>query len=685
MCRGLVIAALVAPLMACSSNTDSAGGVNVPGDTTGNPFATRPQDTGTTTSDVTRSGDTGPATPDTTVDAESPPCEEGKACNDGDFCTKSDVCTGGACMGVPIDCTASEAPCASATCVDGICERSIDDGFCLIDDACWTEGQPNENEPCQRCVPVLSTDAWSNNDGDTCGEGEDDLCNPFTCQGGACVANPVVCDADDGNPCTADSCLGGDCEQLQVSGDCDDGDPCTTGDVCDKGNCIGGTADCDDGLTCTTDSCAGADCVHAIAPGFCAIDGMCVAAGEKNPMNTCQVCEPTVDPAAWGSAPDGDLCEDGSDCSTPDSCQAGVCLAGPSPCPDDGDPCTVPTCEGNACDMEDAVAGTLCDDGDVCTLNDSCSAGVCVPGPTDEACLPDPGCTYHADCYPEQICGSWYTTGEQKCSDPCAGDQDCPFGFICSKAPGSIQVGYCEPAIGAGAQDTPCSDGTTCETGLCVNSKCAGGCLDDQHCTAPNHTCELIGDLSIGYAGTACTDDGALKQQGQMCTNDGNTWDSLQCASGHCDLSAPTDALAVCSNACTSQNDCQTGQICGIVFHAAPPLGITTNSDAIPYHPLYTVQTYDGIAGCHSPLFGTGFKADSLVCQENNDCQSGHCLPLVPEDDTRYCTRMCSLDSDCQGTMQCKMEVVNLTSGWLEVQATNNINAFSLVRICKFP
>ena len=793
--------------------------------------------------------------------------EEGKACNDGNLCTKNDICTDGVCAGEPITCEDEpSAPCETSTCVEGVCQTTIDDGFCFIDGACWTEGQPNEEEPCQRCIPVVSITEWSNNDDASCGAGDADPCAPESCQGGTCVAKPIECDADTGNPCTEETCVEGVCEEVQISGGCDDGDPCTTGDVCDKGNCIGGEADCDDGLECTTeacvpggcevtvsagfcliddacvaegtpnpdnacqtcqsaladdtwsaiadgapcddqnpctetdtcatglcvgespncpddgnpctiptcesgpcqiisaangtpcddgdpctlgescqagqcvglgancddglactdDLCTGAACTITVQSGFCVIDNACVADGTPNPDNACQTCAASQSQSAWTALADDSPCDDGNICTGVDSCVGGVCVPGDNPCPDDDDPCTTPTCENSTCDLSPAAEGTPCDDGDSCTLGDSCQAGVCTPGEatdsdndgataqscggldcddtnpaifggntevcddaldndcdgaTDEDC----GCATHTDCYPEKLCGSWYTTGINECSDPCAGDSDCPAGFVCSKVPGSINAGYCEPAIGIGGQGAPCTTGADCGSGLCIDSVCASGCLDQNHCTTPNHTCQMIGDFTLGFAGSACTANGGMKPSGAACSDDGLTWDSLQCASGHCDLTAPIQLPAPCSNVCTSQSDCNAGQVCGVVIHAAPPYGTITNPDAIPYHPQYTLPTYDGIAGCFTSPFGTGFGADATVCTQNNQCQTGHCLPLIPGDNTRYCTRMCSVDADCPNAgMQCKLDVVNLVSGWLEAQGTFNEGAMSLVRICKF-
>ncbi len=45
-------------------------------------------------------------------------------------------------------------------------------------------------------------------------------------------------------------------------------------------------------------------------------------------------------------------------------------------CPDDGNPCTVATCEGGLCGTFPAE-GLYCDDADPCTLNDACLQGTC--------------------------------------------------------------------------------------------------------------------------------------------------------------------------------------------------------------------------------------------------------------------------------------------------------------------
>lgn len=145
-------------------------------------------------------------------------------------------------------------------------------------------------------------------------------------------------ECDDGNDVAGDGCENDCTYTCHDDGECDDSNPCTIdvcnvsthvcsstpgyageecgGDICSGlGTCLGGTCvyadplECDDGESCTTDSC--------------------------DPTDGC-VNEPL---------PVGDSCDDGFFCWTGDECRAGgYCSGDPvSPC-DDGDPCTIDSC-----------------------------------------------------------------------------------------------------------------------------------------------------------------------------------------------------------------------------------------------------------------------------------------------------------------------------------------------------
>ncbi len=157
------------------------------------------------------------------------------------------------------------------------------------------------------------------------GDGCSGLCTIEQCY--ACSGEPSSCAADTG-------------------ASCDDDLPCTENDVCDgQADCAGTPKDCS-GLD---DQCN---------------DGVC------NPGTG--VCEASPVQDATG-------CDDGLFCTATDVCTGGQCGGS-------GDPCTVGDQCSDACNETDDDcfddAGTVCDDLNVCTVDDQCDgAGFC--GATD--------------------------------------------------------------------------------------------------------------------------------------------------------------------------------------------------------------------------------------------------------------------------------------------------------------
>lgn len=156
-------------------------------------------------------------------------------------------------------------------------------------------------------------------------------CFDATCDAaGACVQTPKAC--DDGNPCTDTDCdnLMG-CLFTPISGACDDGDPCSENDFCEFGQCVSGDpVFCFDFNDCTFD--------------FCDEDEGCINFPIEGP------------------------CGDGGTCSPDGTCVEDVCAGlGPDGC-DDGNPCTVDTCDAAVgCVYTAAGDGTACDDDNLCT------------------------------------------------------------------------------------------------------------------------------------------------------------------------------------------------------------------------------------------------------------------------------------------------------------------------------
>jgi MYXO-CTERM domain-containing protein len=204
---------------------------------------------------------------------------DGTPCDDGVLCTSADACFGGRCTGAaPAACDDGLA-CTLDVCLDQAdaeagtpfaCKHALVDLTCLIDGACYEAKQAHPKNPCERCDPGWSTDAWASfdwqpcDDGDPCTYGE-------TCVAGVCGGTAYAC--GQGGPCRVPRCDGfGACLYDLVEGPCDDGNPCTDGDACDQGECASGApvvdgTPCDDGLACTAvDACHAGACAGQVPP-----------------------------------------------------------------------------------------------------------------------------------------------------------------------------------------------------------------------------------------------------------------------------------------------------------------------------------------------------------------------------------------------------------------------------------
>jgi hypothetical protein len=178
---------------------------------------------------------------------------------------------------------------------------------------------------------------------------------------------------------------------------CSDGNLCTTGDVCNAGVCGGAAVVCPpttntcrpiacnpasgacvatirpegsacderDNLPCTSGVCSSSACTLVITGG-CLIAGQCIAEGTRDPNNECKVCLPnsTRNQTRYISIPNNDTpCDDGNECTSNEFCRAGVCKPRS----------VVPN-------------GVSCDDNNMCTQGDSCNNGSCVS--TINICMP---------------------------------------------------------------------------------------------------------------------------------------------------------------------------------------------------------------------------------------------------------------------------------------------------------
>ena len=374
------------------------------------------------------------------IDLETVGCvaEVGEAlapCDDGDACTIGDSCSGGvdsACSGTAYSCD-DELDCTLDACTpEGGCTHTPTPGQCFILGQCYAALADNPLAVCETCSPTDSSTSWTPkavetvcSDGNSCTD--DDACDG----GGTCMGVGIVC--DDLDPCTMDKCveqggslvcdnsqptpnacaIGGECfpdgaenpantclvcdsaaaadewSEKAPSKPCNDGDLCTISDTCVDGACAGVAVDCDDGTVCTDDSCDDASgiCAHVPADEACddgdpctkfseCIDGVCEGGGEVlcNDNNACTLDSCT---AFVGCTHEPTLasCDDGDPCTVSDSCEGGGCAGLPKTC-DDGNVCTTDSCtkSGDCSNKDNKVA---CNDDDPCTEADKCSKGTC--------------------------------------------------------------------------------------------------------------------------------------------------------------------------------------------------------------------------------------------------------------------------------------------------------------------
>ena len=400
----------------------------------------------------------------------------GTRCDDGDACTQTDTCQDGVCVGG---------------------DRVV----CTASDQCHIAG---ECDPATgRCSDPAVADGTSCDDGNACTQGD-------TCQNGVCVSGgAVICAAPDqcqeAGEC--DPATGVCTYQLKPNGTpCDDGNACTINDTCQAGACLPGTA------------------------VVCAASDQCHVAG---------TCDPRTGTCSNPAADDGTPCDDDDHCTRTDTCQSGVCVGGDPVACTASDQCHV----AGVCDPQTGVCsnppvtdGTLCDDGDLCTQTDTCRGGVCV-GSNPIVCAPASQCHLAGTCDPQRgICSNPLAPNGTLCDDGnlCTVNDVCQAGIcapgvavVCTASDQCHEAGTCDPQTGAcsnltKADGASCDDGDACtQTDTCQGGICVGGnpltCGLQQTCSTGQCRCPCP-DLACFLTkwGTTGSGDGQMRDPGAL-------------------------------------------------------------------------------------------------------------------------------------------------------------------------
>lgn len=506
-----------------------------------------------------------------------------RTCDDGFFCTVSDMCTNGDCSGIPRECN-SDGPCTRGVCDEftkqcvlvGNSTASCDDqNICTLGDFCTPLGECSyeslmncdDSNPCtdDLCDSILGCLHIANNS-NICNDGN--LCTLDVCFSGSCISSPIICEPL--NQCYSSSCdnTTGMCQQIpKINGTlCEDGIPCTQDDVCISGWCVGTLKNCTDSNLCTYDYCESGTGICVSIPllgeeaastlcddgSLCTNEDRCqsgtgVCLGSPivcNDTNACtsDTCNPqsgqcvfiptsnnTCSPASFCYGLYGSPCDDGNPCTLNDTCIEGLCIGTLLNCTDNNE-CTTDYCATNTGECVHFYDNQqLCDDNNQCTIGDHCLNGDCIPGElltcndlnlcTSDACNP-----FSGECF--------FSNNTISCDDGnlCTTDDQC-FNGVCSGIPLLCEIrecslGFCDTEIGICIyenlqDDTECDDGNACTIGdVCFMGVCVGepkNCSDSNPCT--DDVCLENGDCRSYNNNTNPCDDGILCTIGDACDN----------------------------------------------------------------------------------------------------------------------------------------------------------------------
>ena len=307
-------------------------------------------------------------------------CTDKAKCDDGNPCTIDNCEPIGGCNHTPNKevCDDKNACTTADTCTEGVCKGleplGCDDDNPCTDDSC---------APSTGCAHLPNSASCT--DGSACTQA--DACAKGKCQSGGAL------NCGDGNVCTDDSCdPAKGCTFAPVTANCGNGNLCTPNDNCQKGACIGGPSlDCEDNNPCTEDGCGATEgCKHIANTAKCDDGSVCTtgdlcknasclpgAAKDCDDGNACtdDSCDKTT---GCAHLPNTATCTDSSVCTANDSCKGGVCLPGATTNCDDSNPCTDDACDkASGCTNKDNAA--TCSDGNACTVGDQCAKGKCTP------------------------------------------------------------------------------------------------------------------------------------------------------------------------------------------------------------------------------------------------------------------------------------------------------------------
>ena len=391
-----------------------------------------------------------------------------------------------------------------------------------------------------------------------------------------------------------------------------------------------------------------------------------IVAGDSTPSGDVPVGEEIAVPGCAAGCDDGDAC-------TVDTCDGMVgtcthvavpgCKPGPAPCQSTKD-CKKGVCNPATLACVGCLVGADCGDATLaCTANLTCAPATACQSDsqckaTQQVCSKTKG--FCVDCLTANDCGAGLECKADLCTPvakTCASSKDCP--GVCDKAKG-VCVGCVSDA------DCPtdgfCAASQLCQPDVCSGASCAGSvlflcaangsafssakpCQDDNACTTD--TCVAASGCSFA-PNTAPCDDGNVCTTGDACAagkcNGGpatNCDDKQPCTLDTCDIVAGCVHVASAA-ACDDANGC-TLDSCGTSGCVHTPGG-TVCDDGNPC---------TGEGACTASTCGAGVATN---CNDNNECttdsrdaKSGACQHIAKAGCVPTTAAPCASNADCNG------------------------------------
>jgi len=356
----------------------------------------------------------------------------------------------------------------------------------------------------------------------------------------------------------------------------------------------------------------------------------------------------------WECGDEGAACDDGDPCTLEDTCTAGTCRGKPSSFPtgcDDGDVCTVnDVCVGAVCRGTLAPNGLPCDDVDACTVEDACTWGACSGLPKDCTGLDGPclaGFCSGGTCEARSRLDGTSCEDGDLCTlgDACRAGA-CASGepLDCSALAAPCLLGRC---VEGGCLAAAVEDGTACDDGVACTS--AGACDEGECAHGPSADCsELTGGCLVGECNKetdAC--EGVALEDGTGCDDGVECTVDDVCTDGVCAGASICPCLGL-----ADETECDDGDPCTVDDRCAAEVCSGDARDCTDLDDACNNGVCDADAGACVPqpkLPGTPC-VDGDACTVDDACSDGVCAgaPMV-------CTH---LDTACQ-VGRCDPEAVD--------------------------